>query len=415
MPATNADAVFRSASNYSPRQSRIEKMFVAAIENLQQGELTVNLPSGRSISLQGRRDGGSEYRATWNLRSFKALRRMIRRHSIGFAEAYIEGEWDSPDLTEFLELMCGSLEEVNAYAGKWKPVRLLNRLQHLLRSNSKRGSKRNIAYHYDLGNDFYEQWLDASMTYSSALFDADHDDLETAQVNKYRRLAEDLALDASHRVLEIGCGWGGFAEFAAREYGCHIVCLTLSQEQRAFALKRIERAGLSDLVEIRLQDYRDVEGKFDRIVSIEMFEAVGEEHWPTYFNQVRDCLADDGLAGLQIITIENERYEQYRTGTDFIQKYIFPGGMLPSPEKLAEQFSLAGLNEAGRRTFGLSYARTLAEWHMTFASRWEAISELGYSEKFRRLWEYYLCYCEAGFRRGMIDVGHYIVSRSSSA
>lgn len=413
MSSPNADAILKPLESFSRRKSRMEKLFVAAIGNLQQGQLTVNLPSGRTIVVKGRRESEAVTRrkATWNLRSFKALRRMLRRSSIGFAEAYMEGEWDSPDLTRFLELMCDSLTEVEAQARQWKVVKLWNRVQHLLRTNTKQGSKRNIAYHYDLGNDFYEQWLDPSMTYSSALFDEDHTELAAAQENKYRKLAQDLELRPHHNVLEIGCGWGGFAEFAARECGCHITCLTLSHEQLKYAQQRIEQAGLADRVEIRLQDYRDVDGKFDRIVSIEMFEAVGEEHWPVYFDQLRNRLTEEGRAGLQIITIENERFEQYRSGADFIQKYIFPGGMLPSPAKLAERFAAADLTEVKRRTFGLSYARTLAEWQRAFNSRWDKIRRLGYATNFQRMWDYYLCYCEAGFRRGMIDVGHYIIEK----
>jgi cyclopropane-fatty-acyl-phospholipid synthase len=295
----------------------------------------------------------------------------------------------------------------------WGLMRAWNRVQHFLRANSKSGSRRNIAYHYDLGNDFYSEWLDPGMTYSSALFDDEHDDLESAQENKYRQLAERLELKAHHRVLEIGCGWGGFAEYAAKEYGCNIVCLTLSKEQLAFAQERINTAGLAEQIEFRLQDYRDVEGQFDRIVSIEMFEAVGEEYWGTYFAQVKQLLRPEGQAGLQIISIANERFEGYRNETDFIQKYIFPGGMLPSPEKLDQHIEQAGLSKTSEHLFGRSYARTLSIWRKEFLRNWDSISQLGYSRKFRRMWEYYLCYCEAGFRRGTIDVGHYFLKKDA--
>ncbi len=416
MSSSNAGALIESQGRTYSRPGRFERLFIAALENLQQGQLTVNLPSGRSLVVRGRdeKDGESRYNAVWDLKSLRALRRMIRHNSIGFAEAYMAGEWDSPDLTRFLELMCGSLDELQSHAGDWRIVRLWNRWQHLRRGNTRRGSKKNIAYHYDLGNAFYREWLDQSMTYSSALFDDEHNDLSAAQVNKYRKIAEDLGLAANHEVLEIGCGWGGFAEFAAREYGCRIVCLTLSREQLEYARRRIRRACLTDRVEVRYQDYRDVTGHFDRIVSIEMFEAVGEEHWPTYFAQVRDRLKPAGMAGLQIITIDDERFEKYRSGTDFIQKYIFPGGMLPSPTKLSEHFSGAGLRETGRRMFGDSYARTLGVWQRQFNERWSTIADLGYSEGFRRMWNYYLSYCAAGFRRGMIDVGQFILEKNGS-
>ena len=398
------------------RSNSLERMLVAVIDRLHRGKLTVNFPSGNARTLSGSQDmiDGQPFHAAWDLKSYRAIRRIFRKQSIGLAEAYMEGEWDSHDLTHLLELMAYNMDAMEASIQDWNIVRTWNRVQHLLRSNTRRGSRKNIAYHYDLGNDFYRLWLDSSMTYSSAVFDEQHQDLSSAQENKYRRLAEELELKPHHRVLEIGCGWGGFAEFAARNYGCRIVCLTLSREQLNWANERIKRAGLSNLVEIRFQDYRDVQGEFDRIVSIEMFEAVGEEHWTSYFEQVRDCLTPDGRAGLQIISIANERYEGYRGNADFIQKYIFPGGMLPSEEKLDAHIQQAGLIKSGQTNFGLSYARTLELWRGEFLQSWDSIAELGYSDKFKRMWEYYLCYCEAGFRRGTIDVGHYFLRKSTA-
>jgi cyclopropane-fatty-acyl-phospholipid synthase len=395
------------------KTENLERFFVSVIDRLHRGKLTVNFPSGNAYSFSGSQDliDGKQFHAAWNLKSYRAVRRMLRGKSIGFAEAYMEGEWDSPDLTHFLELMACNMDAMESSVNKWSIVRSWNRVQHLLRSNTRRGSRRNIAYHYDLGNDFYKMWLDSSMTYSSAVFDEQHQDMESAQENKYRLLAEELDLKAHHEVLEIGCGWGGFAEYAARNYGCKIVCLTLSKEQLAWSKERIAAAGLSDLVELRLQDYRDVQGQFDRIVSIEMFEAVGEEHWDTYFEQLRACLKPGGRAGLQIISIANDRYDAYRNKADFIQKYIFPGGMLPSEEKLDGHINKAGLLKTDQHNFGESYAKTLALWRKDFLSNWENISRLGYSDKFKRMWEYYMCYCEAGFRRGTIDVGHYFLDK----
>jgi len=352
-----------------------------------------------------------QLKATLHLRTYKALRRILRSRSIGFAEGYIEGEWDSPDLAGLMDLMVCNMDALEARLSQSKLALVWNRMRHLLRSNTKSGSRRNIAYHYDLGNDFYTQWLDESMTYSSALFDSNHESLVDAQENKYRNLAKELDLKRHHRVLEIGCGWGGFAEFAARNHGCHVTCLTLSKQQLAYARDRIERAGLAGRVELRLQDYRDVRGQFDRIVSIEMFEAVGEAHWAGYFQQLRRCLKSGGRAGLQIITISDERFDAYRRDPDFIQKYIFPGGMLPSPEKLREQISSAGLRLNSEMTFGASYARTVELWRKEFLDSWPAIARLGYSKNFRRMWEYYLCYSEAGFRHGTVDVGHYYLTR----
>lgn len=330
---------------------------------------------------------------------------------MGFAEGYISGDWTTPDLTRFLEVMAGNMDALEDRIANWRLARIFHRLQHLTRRNTKRGSRRNISYHYDLGNDFYSMWLDPTMTYSSGLFDEIHSDLESSQINKYKRLAESLDLQSHHRVLEIGCGWGGFAEYAATNYGCQITCITLSTKQLDYAKSRIASAGLDEKVELRLQDYRDVTETYDRIVSIEMFEAVGEENWPTYFGKMRDCLSENGLAALQIINIADERFEDYRRGADFIQKYIFPGGMLPSPKVLRATISAAGLFLQSATTFGDSYARTLRMWREEFLANWDAIENLGYSKKFKRMWEYYLCYCEAGFRLGTIDVGHYTLAK----
>jgi cyclopropane-fatty-acyl-phospholipid synthase len=285
-------------------------------------------------------------------------------------------------------------------------------LRHLARRNTRRGSRRNIAFHYDLGNDFYALWLDPGMTYSSAVFDAAGQSLQDAQDAKYRRLAESLDLKPGHHVLEIGCGWGGFAMTAARDYGCRVTAITLSGEQRRYAEERVRRAGLSDRIEVRLQDYRDVTGRFDRIASIEMFEAVGEERWPIFFNTVRERLKPGGVAGLQVITIEDGRYEAYQRSADFIQRYIFPGGMLPSPSALAAAIDRAGLTLNNVFAFGPSYAETLAAWQGRFQRAWPQIRQLGFDGRFKRLWEFYLAYCEAGFRAGAIDVAHYRIERA---
>ncbi|SVB93865.1 uncharacterized protein METZ01_LOCUS246719, partial [marine metagenome] len=392
------------AGKFQP--DRLERAFMSVLKNLYWGKLTINFPSGNDYSLSGSQAliDGQYFHATWNLKSYRAIRRILHSQSIGFAESYMQGEWDSPNLTHLLELMACNMDAIENHLQSWSIVRRWHRMQHLLRSNTRRGSRRNIAYHYDLGNNFYSLWLDSGMTYSSAIFDQENQDLMAAQDNKYRRLAEELELKSHHRVLEIGCGWGGFAEFAARNCGCRITCLTLSREQLAWTRQRIKRAGLSELVECRFQDYRDVSGQFDRIISVEMFEAVGEKHWSTYFDQIRRCLAPGGRAGLQIITIANDRYDAYRNKADFIQKYIFPGGMLPSEKKLDSHIERAGLFKTRQTNFGPSYARTLKIWRQNFLKNWDAIALLDYSDKFRRMWEYYLCYCEAGFRRKTINV-----------
>ena len=415
MPAgtSNSATIRRPLLPLIFRSEYLERMLVAILDRLDSGKLTIDFPSGNAVSLAGKNDtiDGQQFHAIWQLKSYRTVQRMLRGKSLGFGEAYMEGEWDTPDLTHFLELIAVNMDTLEQAVSNWGVVRLWNRAQHFLKSNTRNGSKRNIAYHYDLGNDFYAAWLDSSMTYSAGLFDENHTELDSAQQNKYRQLAEQLDIQPHHKVLEIGCGWGGFAEFAAKEYGCQIVCLTLSKEQLSYAQARITDAGLDDQVEFRLEDYRDTTGKFDRIVSIEMFEAVGEKYWPVYFEKVYNCLEADGKAALQIISIANDRYEGYRNEADFIQKYIFPGGMLPSPEKLDAHIADAQLRKTGEHLFGHSYALTLETWRKEFLKSWPEISAMGYDEKFKRMWEYYLCYCEAGFRRKTIDVGHYFLER----
>jgi cyclopropane-fatty-acyl-phospholipid synthase len=409
----DVNVISRSLPWLRVKSDHLESLLVSLLSHIQRGHHTLRMPSGRTHIVPGsnKNDGDSAMHAVWHLSSYRGLRRILHSKSIGFAEGYIHGDWSTPDLTRFLEVIARNMDALEDRIANWRVARIFHRLQHLMRRNTKRGSRRNISYHYDLGNDFYSMWLDPTMTYSSGLFDDSHTDLETAQINKYRRLAESLDLQPHHRVLEIGCGWGGFAVYAAKTYGCHVTGITLSTEQLAYAENRIRSAGLEKQVDFRLQDYRDVTEKYDRIVSIEMFEAVGEENWPTYYSKVRDCLSESGLAALQIISISDERFAGYRRDADFIQKYIFPGGMLPSPTKIGEEISAAGLHLKNKYTFGASYAKTLQLWRDAFLANWDAIQRLGYSKQFKRMWEYYLCYCEAGFLLGTIDVGHYILAK----
>ena len=290
-----------------------------------------------------------------------------------------------------------------------KAVRLIERLRHKRRNNSKQGSKRNISAHYDLGNEFYSYWLDHSMSYSSALFKNFDEELEIGQKRKYRRLAQELKLKEGDQILEIGCGWGGFAEMAAKEYKCKVVGITLSEAQAKFAQKRMQETQLSNLVDIRIEDYRDVQGTFDKIVSIEMFEAVGEEHWKNYFETIKTHLKPGGMAGLQSITIANEFFEIYKRRPDFIQKYIFPGGILPSESELNYAADSAGLKILDDYYFGKSYAETLRRWQSMFEKKWDDIKSLGFDERFQKMWSYYLSYCEAGFETGHINVGQFLI------
>lgn len=338
------------------------------------------------------------------LHDWRVLDRIIRNGDIGLAEAYRQGQVEVSDLTGLMRLALQNQQVLErAIHGHWLG-RLLYRLRHLLNANTRAGSRRNIHAHYDIGNDFYRLWLDPSMTYSSAWFDGDlKQSLQQAQQAKYQRILDQLDARPGETVLEIGCGWGGFAQLAA-ERGLKVKGITLSTEQLDYARQRMAAAGLSDSVELSLTDYRDLTGQFDHIVSIEMLEAVGERWWPGYFQQVARCLKPGGRAVIQTITIADERFEQYRRGTDFIQQYIFPGGMLPCDRVLRQQAASAGLDLQQNTTFGIDYAETLLRWRESFEAVLPQVRQQGFDEAFIRLWRFYLCYCEAAFRESATDV-----------
>ena len=373
------------------------------------GTLHLELPGGREMTLQGR-DQGPEGRLI--VRDFRFIHRVLRTGTVGFGEGYMAGEWDTPDLSRVLEVLALNFAKFEGVSFGNPFGTALNMLSHTLRRNSRQGSKRNIQAHYDLGNAFYSRWLDSSMTYSAARFDSPNETLPDAQQRKYQTLATAMGLKPDHHVLEIGCGWGGFAEYAAREVGARVTAITISQEQFEFARRRMFEQGLAERADIRLIDYRDVEGQFDRVASIEMFEAVGQRYWPTYFDKVREVLKPGGRAGLQIITIRDELFDHYRRTPDFIQKYIFPGGMLPSEARLRPAIERAGLTWGQVSRFGGHYAETLALWAQRFEAAWEDIRTLGFDERFRKLWRFYLSYCEAGFRTERTDVVQLSLARS---
>jgi cyclopropane-fatty-acyl-phospholipid synthase len=377
---------------------------------LQRGSLDVALPDGRRFVFRAAEDGPA---AVLFIRDFRFARRFAGGGDIGMGESYFMGEWDSPDVTEFIRLFAVNAQMIQNLLVDRPIARWVQQFRHWLNKNTKKRARKNIHAHYDLGNRFYESWLDQTMTYSSGIFEPGDNDLSTAQLRKYRSLASKIDLRPEHHLLEIGCGWGGFAEFAARDIGCRVTGLTISQEQFDFAKQRIAAAGLADLVTLKLQDYRDEKGAYDRIASIEMFEAVGEAYWPTYFRQIDQRLKPGGSAGIQVIMIQDQFFESYRREIDFIRRYVFPGGMLPSPTALANVTTRAGLTLKTETIFGLDYAHTLAQWRDRFREAWPTLTPLGFDERFRRLWEYYLSYCEAGFRAGTIDVRQLVYVKSS--
>jgi cyclopropane-fatty-acyl-phospholipid synthase len=375
---------------------------------LRAGSLTTVLPDGRKVHLDS---GAPGPQAELVIKDYNFARRLLASGELGFGEAYLQGEWESPSLETLIELMSVNRKVIDEVMPGRFTQRMLQLLGHALNRNTRSGARQNIRAHYDLGNAFYESWLDQTMTYSSAVFAPGDNDLAAAQARKYRLLAERAGVRPGENVLEIGCGWGGFAEFAARELGCKVTGLTISKEQFDFARERMRKAGLADRVTIALRDYRDERGIFDRIVSIEMFEAVGESFWPGFFRQMRERLRPGGTAGLQVITIAEWLWPSYRREVDFIRRYIFPGGMLPTAtimRNLGEKYGVPMLNEWA---FRQDYAATLAQWRERFLAAWPKLKPLGFDERFRRMWEYYLSYCEGGFRGGSIEVRQMVFAR----
>ena len=383
-----------------PRSARA---VLGLFERIEHGALEVRLPNGAHLRFGGNVESAPAVLEVGNWSVFDSV---LERGDVGFAEGWIDGQWHSPDPVALLTLLANNRELISrALYGQWWAL-LTARLRHVFNANTRSGSRRNIMAHYDLGNDFYRLWLDPTMSYSSALYSGvAKRSLASAQLVKYRRILRQLDVRPGQRVLEIGCGWGGFAETAAREAGALVHGLTLSPAQLDFARERMVLAGLDDRVQLELRDYRDMHGEqFDHIVSIEMFEAVGERWWPSYFDTLKRLLKPGGRAAVQSITIRDDLFARYRKGTDFIQQHVFPGGMLPSPSVFAKQAAQAGLTVRDVFAFGPDYARTLAEWSANFEREWPAIEALGFDERFRRLWRFYLAYCQAGFNSGCTDV-----------
>jgi len=378
-----------------------ERLSLALLRRIAHGAITIHWPDGAIRRFRAEQSGPE---AELHIHDARLFQRMIKGGSVAVAESYMDGDWDTPDISTLVEFGALNQHALDlALEGRvW--AQLLNRLRHVFKPNSRRGARRNIAAHYDLGNEFYGEWLDSSLTYSSGVFESPNQSLTESQINKYRRIADLAGIRPGDRVLEIGCGWGGFCTWVARERKCRVDAITISERQFAFARQRVSEQGLSDRVDIRLQDYRDVVDRYDRIVSIEMLEAVGESFWPGYFEQLKQRLKPGGRAALQVITIADKYFARYRRKVDFIQKYIFPGGMLPSPATLRRLALDAGLAWDEAASHGPDYAQTLRIWHRRFDQAWSGIRALGFDDRFRRMWKYYLAYCEVGFDLGRIDV-----------
>jgi len=381
---------------------------MALLRTMDCGRLDIKLPDGRVFRAEGREPGPV---AEMHVHNPDLFARLIREGDLGFCDAYLEHWWSTPDLQAFMDLVHRGNDTVyDGFPGQGL-VRAFEKLRFWLHRNHRKQARRNISYHYDLGNDFYKLWLDGTMTYSSALFETGQEPLERAQQAKYASMIDQMGARAGDHILEIGCGWGGFAEYAARERGLKVTGLTISNEQLKYARDRIEKAGLSENVQFKLQDYRDERGQYDGVASIEMFEAVGEKYWPVYFDTLRERLKPGRNATLQIITVADRRWEVYRRGVDFIQKHIFPGGMLPCPRVLREQVDRAGLSVVRSMEFGPSYDLTLRRWHETFNAKWDEIAEMGFDDRFRRMWNFYLTACAAAFDSATVDVTQMTVSR----
>ena len=400
-----------------------KKIFQSATRDMQNGSLRFVEPSGKGFHLG---DINSPFKDYHNAliqvnRPENFYKRTVLLGDIGFAESYLDGDWDTDSITNVLSWFLLNVESGPSVSGskKFKPhiklMNFFNRIYHLYRSNTVEGSKRNIVEHYDLGNDFYKLFLDKTMTYSSAYFQKDEISLEQAQVAKYEALCKNLDLRPEHHVLEIGSGWGGFSLHMAKKYGCRITTITISDEQFAYAKELFKREGVEHLIDIQLMDYRKLEGKYDRIVSIEMLEAVGDKYLEPYFQKCQNVLKSDGLLALQVITSPDSRYEEFKTGIDFIQKHIFPGSLLPSIGRMNQAINRTGnMHLYHMHDMGLSYAKTLKMWLGMFDKNISQVRSLGFGEKFIRTWRYYLSYCEAAFKMRNISVVQLVYTRPNN-
>lgn len=376
-------------------------LFLSGIRNFPYGSIELEWPNGKVEKISASKTGP---KANLKIVDDNVVKEIISGGSVKFAELYMSKRILSSNLTTLMHYFALNNDEAEDTFKVSMIKYLWNKFDHFKNKNSETQAKKNISYHYDLGNKFYSYWLDKSMTYSSAIFSKSNDDLEIAQINKYKKLAELVSVKDGDNILEIGCGWGGFSEFLGKRYDCNITAITISKEQYNFSKKRIESAHLEKKINIKYCDYRNIEGKFDKILSIEMFEAVGKEYWNHFFNKIRNVLNPSGNVGLQLITIDDKIYEVYKNNPDFIQKYIFPGGMLPSFKLLTNIATKNYFNIDIVNSYSKDYAKTLNIWNKKFNYNWKKIEELGFDETFKLMWNYYLSYCEGGFLSKNIDL-----------
>jgi cyclopropane-fatty-acyl-phospholipid synthase len=403
-------SVFTSIDNQQNLPRYFSRVF-DLVGKLNSGRVDFVLPDGRRFRAEGKCPGPV---AEITINNPEVFARLIREGDLGFSDAYLDEWWTTPDLQTFMDFIHADNDDMYDGFSGIAIVRAWEKVRFWFQSNSKRQALKNISHHYDLGNDFYSLWLDDTMTYSSALFNTGQESLENAQIAKYASMIDQMGVQPGDHVLEIGCGWGGFAEYAAKERGLKVTGLTISKEQLLYAQKRIKNKGLEDKVDLKLQDYRDEKGVYDGVASIEMFEAVGEKYWPIYFETIKHCLKPGRQATLQIITVHDARWDVYRKSVDFIQKYIFPGGMLPSPTVLRQEVTKAGLRVQHSIEFGKSYSQTLRRWFDVFNDQWDTINDMGFDDRFRRMWNFYLTSCAATFESGNCDVTQITLQKPES-
>jgi len=385
-----------------------DQIVLSSLKNISYGKIQFINYDGKK-TLLGKDNSGKT--VTLRLKKPGLTFEIINKGSIGLAESYMRGDFDTNNLTDLIEIAAKNINKVHKFSGILD-FPLVNYFKKFFIKNTKKKSRENISKHYDLGNEFFSLWLDKTLTYSSAIFEDQKNDLENAQINKYKKLTSLTKLKPGDKILEIGCGWGGFAEFIGKNYNVELDCITISKKQYEFAKERIYKNGLNEKVNIQMLDYRDVNKKYNAVASIEMIEAVGQNYLPSYFKKIKDSLSEGGIAAIQAITIDDKIYDRYKLKTDFIQKYIFPGGFLPSKKEILKLSNQNGLYFDKCNSYGLDYSNTLRIWRNEFAKKWNSISQQGFDDTFKRMWNFYLSYCEAGFKAKNIDLIQFSMNKN---